>query len=255
MLLATLRALQPSKLHRVRVASARTIGVLNLHRAASHTSDTMGQELHPAASKVLEFWFGAGCTDAPVTYSAPPELAKMWFMGGAALDEEIKAQFGADLAGVAVGKYDPWLEHPYNAMAAIILMDQFSRNVYRGTPQAFALDTKAVTWARHLLASGRCDALPFPMRFFLLVPFMHQESLAAQEEGVALFAAEVVRAQATPGVAEGQVSSLSNGHKYMGAHRDVVAKWGRFPHRNALLGRESTAEEAEGLAAGTIAKF
>lgn len=103
-------------------------------------------------------------------------------------------------------------------------------------------------------ATGRCNAVPFSMRFFLLLPFMHQEDLATQEEGVVLFTVEVERAKAVEG-AEGHVSSLENGRKFMAAHRDVIKQWGRFPHRNATLGRQSTPDEDQGLKDGSIAKF
>lgn len=158
---------------------------------------------------------------------------------------------------------------PHAQLAGVILADQFARNVYRGTARAFALDEKAREWANELRAlPAYRGALPAPHRYFCLLPLMHSEQLDDQELLVAEVEKELALAlektkdkQATAaGAAEGGEPSpaakmWADIRKYAVAHRDVVAKWGRFPHRNPILGRASTAEEAAGLADGSIPRW
>jgi uncharacterized protein (DUF924 family) len=179
---------------------------------------------------ILEFWFADG----------PDQFRQAWFTKDAAFDAEIGRRFGTLLTPAREGALDAWAETPEGALALLILLDQFPRNLFRGTPDAFASDAHAQALARRVVLERRLDLKLAPMqRVFLYLPFEHAESLEAQNISVALF--EGLRdwpAHAAPG---GVIP-------YAWAHRAVIARFGRFPHRNAVLGRESTAAELAYLA-------
>jgi uncharacterized protein (DUF924 family) len=126
-------------------------------------------------------------------------------------------------------------------LARILLLDQFTRNIFRGTPRAFAGDAQALKLATELVASGRDKNLDPWQRWFAYLPFEHSESLIEQERSVALYAA-LAR--------EMQAPAFDSALDYAEKHRVIIARFGRFPHRNAILGRESTAEETEFLSLG-----
>ncbi|KIY97844.1 hypothetical protein MNEG_10118 [Monoraphidium neglectum] len=221
------------------------------------------QQLDPRAAAVLKFWLGDQAVDGDNVSAAalaqwPAEREKLWWRGGPDLDAEIKAKFGRDLEAVAAGELDGWEDptgtNPLNTLAGVILMDQFSRNVYRGTPGAFALDPKALSWAQRLAALEEARAWPHSFRIWIFMPFEHSESLEMQERCIALFEEEVARAEGGDGPPEaaGAARSVLG---YAHAHLAVIKAWGRFPHRNAILGRESTPEEIAGMADGSIRKF
>ncbi len=180
--------------------------------------------------EILDFWFAEG----------PDQFRQAWFTKDAAFDAEIAARFGALVAPAREGALDAWADTPEGALALLILLDQFPRNLFRGTPDAFASDPHAEALARRVVVKQRLDLQLTPtQRVFLYLPFEHAESLAAQDLSVALF--EGLRdepAHAAPG---GTIA-------YAWAHRAVVARFGRFPHRNAVLGRVSTAAELAYLA-------
>jgi uncharacterized protein (DUF924 family) len=180
-------------------------------------------------ASVIGFWFGAA--DA---------LDDRWFGGGPAFDREIAARFGADVDAALDGRLDGWAATPEGALALIVLLDQFTRNVHRGTPRAFAGDARALALARRMVAAGADLALPPLRRWFAYMPFEHAEDAAVQDEGVRLFE----RLAADAGVHR---EALADALAYARRHRDVVARFGRFPHRNDILGRASTAAEVEFL--------
>jgi uncharacterized protein (DUF924 family) len=184
-------------------------------------------EREPAwVAEVLDFWFG--------------ELGpRQWFAQDAALDESIRARFGALHAHLlATQAREVELFGGRAARAAVIVLDQFSRNLYRGSAQAFAGDDLARQLAREAIACGEDAKLSAEERLFLYLPFEHSEELADQELAVHL------------------VEQLENGEwtRYALAHRDLIARFGRFPHRNAALGRDSTPEELEAMA-GPMGRF
>ncbi|GLC52465.1 hypothetical protein PLESTB_000632000 [Pleodorina starrii] len=204
---------------------------------------------------VLEYWFGPGYAAADDSF-LPRDKMGLWFRGSPEIDQYITEAFGADVQKVGEGLYDSWRDGPpLSLLAGIILMDQFSRNIHRGRPEAFALDSKALAWADHAVATGADRALPAILRYFVYMPYMHAEDLAAQERGVQLFLAAAEATEAAGPDAAGAAGALRMALSYAEAHRDVVAAWGRFPHRNAALGRASSPEELAGLADGTIKKF
>lgn len=178
-----------------------------------------------SACEVLAFWFGAPGTPG---HGKPRES---WFRKDAAFDEEIRRRFLALHASAALGERDGWRDDPDSLLALVIVLDQFSRNLYRGDPRAFSQDAQALACAELMIARG-WDAARLPVeRQFVYLPFEHSEDAAMQERSVALFA-ELDRLPETRGL-------LAWAQK----HRAIVERFGRFPHRNAALGRESTPGE------------
>ena len=184
-----------------------------------------------APTEILDFWFGPDL--------APWQVAR-WFRPDAAFDTACRDRFGHLLAPARAGDLDGWAATPRGALALLLLLDQFPRNLHRGSAAAFAADDHARALARRAVLRDRMDlALPPTARCFLYLPFEHAESLLEQDLSVALF--EGLRddpIHAAPG------SSIA----YAWAHRAVIRRFGRFPHRNAALGRATTPAEATYLA-------
>lgn len=175
-------------------------------------------------AEILAFWFG--------------ERARpLWFEKDAAFDAEIRAGFGAAHGEAAAGRLAAWEAAPDSALALVVLLDQFSRNIHRDTPKAFACDGAARGVATRAIARGFERHLDFDQRLFLYLPFEHSEDLADQRRAVALFR----------GLAEEQVGKRRDmGFELVGyaeRHCEIIERFGRFPHRNATLGRETTAAE------------
>jgi uncharacterized protein (DUF924 family) len=170
------------------------------------------------AAEVLNFWF----VEVP---------RQQWFAGGAALDEQVLARFPVVHRMVAAEPEDTLLANAKTALAAVVVLDQFSRNIFRGSPSAFASDTKALLIADAAITKGLAEALNGDERLFLYLPFEHQENADAQARSL-----ELISALGDPELT-----------KYARAHKDIIDRFGRFPHRNAILGRTSTAEEVEFL--------
>ena len=179
------------------------------------------------ARSILAFWFGEG-----------EELGsrrKQWFIKDAAFDDDIRARFTALHEQAAAGKFVRWQAHPRDNLALIVLLDQFPRNMFRGAARAFETDPLALAATRHALAQDHDrDLLPVE-RQFIYLPLEHCESLAEQELCATLMKELEVFAP-TQGV-----------HEWAEKHLQIIRRFGRFPHRNAILGRESTAEEIEFL--------
>lgn len=170
------------------------------------------------ADAVLQFWF--------------VELApRDWWRKDPELDRRIASRFGALLEAAARGALADWRTTPRGRLAEIIVLDQFSRNIHRGSAGAFANDALALQLAEEAVAVGADLALPVEERRFVYMPYMHSESAAVHETALRLFA--------TPG--------LEKNLEFERRHKAVIDRFGRFPHRNALLGRVSTAEEVEFL--------
>lgn len=185
--------------------------------------------LDPRAAEVLDFWFGApGSAEHGRTRD-------LWFTKQAATDALIGARFGALIESALRGECDSWSATPRGALAQIVLLDQFTRNVFRDTPRAFAGDARALSVAQALVDPGHDRALGLHERWFAYLPFEHAESLPLQDRAVGLF---------TQLAADGLAAPLDWAIK----HRDVVARFGRFPHRNSILGRASSPEESAFLA-------
>jgi uncharacterized protein (DUF924 family) len=183
------------------------------------------------AQEVLDFWFGA---PGSAEYGKPRAA---WFRKDDKFDDAIRTRFGDAIARAVAGGLREWDEGgPRGMLARIIVLDQFARNARRGTPGAFEGDVLALAAARKLVDSGAHRELIPVQRAFVYMPFEHAEDARAQEECVELFT-ELTREH------EGFGDMLDYAHR----HRGVIARFGRFPHRNAILGRASTPEEAEYL--------
>lgn len=174
------------------------------------------------AQAVLDFWFGSGDT-----------ARAEWFRKEPAFDAHIAERFGALVERALAGELRDWQQAPDAALARILLLDQFTRNIFRDSARAFAGDCLALDAARAMVAARQDLQLPPLRRAFVYLPFEHAEDLAAQDEAVRLF-----RALAD------EAPTLKDMLDYAHRHRAVIARFGRFPHRNVLLGRDSTAEEA-----------
>lgn len=172
-----------------------------------------------AAADVLAFWFDA-------------LKPRQWFFRDARLDEEIARRFGALLAAAARCELWAWRDSDDGRLAEIIVLDQFSRNIHRGTPQAFANDPLALALAQEAVARGVDRRLEARRRAFLYMPYMHSESLAIHARALELFD--------QPG--------LEDNLKAERQHHAILLRFGRYPHRNAILGRTSSAEELAFLA-------
>ncbi len=173
---------------------------------------------------ILDFWFSGD----------PAGQHDVWFGKNPDFDARC-AEFAAAVRAARSGLYDHWAETPRGALALIILLDQLSRNVFRGQPESFAADAHARDIARTAVARGFDTALTPVERMFVYLPFEHSEAIADQEVSVCLF--ESLRE-----------SIGSKSVDYAARHRDVIRQFGRFPHRNAVLGRISTAAEQDYLA-------
>lgn len=187
--------------------------------------------LPDAAREVLDFWFGA------VGSVERGSQRKAWFRKDEAFDAQIRDRFGVTIEQALRGELDDWIEDARSALARIVLLDQFTRNCFRGTARAFAGDTQALAAASALVGARGDETLPPYMRAFAYMPFEHAEGLAMQDEAVRLFRR---LAAVDP--------ALAHMLEYAEKHRAVIERFGRFPHRNDLLGRRSTAEEQAYLA-------
>lgn len=184
---------------------------------------------------VLAFWFGPP--------GAPPLAnAERWFRADPGFDAAVRERFEGLALRAAAGKLEAWRDSPPGALALVIALDQFPRNLYRGSRRAFACDPAALDVCLDAQARGFDRALSPVERWFLYLPLMHAESLPRQQRSVELFealAAEALAAEAPPELCE----ALASAADFARRHRDVIARFGRFPHRNRALGRASTPEE------------
>lgn len=197
------------------------------------------------AEEILAFWFGAVDGDG----LSAPERARMWFRSDPAVDAEIRRRFGPVLAQAARAALPAWEERARGRLALVLLHDQFARNIYRGTPQAFAGDARALALCLQAIACGHDQALASIERAFLYMPLQHSERLEAQERGVGHYEA-LLRAVTAP-----VARRLERFRDSAIEHRDIIRRFGRFPHRNGILGRTSTPAELEFLAAGGARHF
>jgi uncharacterized protein (DUF924 family) len=186
---------------------------------------------------VHRFWFG----EIDASGRADAARAQRWFNGGAEFDAAIRDRFLALHGEIAAGGHRDWLVTPRGRLALVIVLDQFSRNMFRGTAQMFAYDGRALELALDGIGQGEDRQLAIDERGFLYMPLMHCERLSVQERCVDLFATFAGEAP------EESKESVARSLNYAERHRDIIRRFARFPHRNATLGRESTPEELEFL--------
>ena len=194
----------------------------------------------PQARAVLEFWL----RDALELGWPSQSLNALWWGGGADLDRDIEGRFGHLVREALAGGLREWEATPVDRLALVLLLDQFTRNVFRGRPEAFAGDGRAQALTMDALALAWDGKLPLAGRVFLLTPLEHAESLALQDECVRRFKSLL------EGAAAERASDIQEFLKSAQQHRDIIATFGRFPHRNQALGRTSSAAEQEFLQHG-----
>jgi uncharacterized protein (DUF924 family) len=181
------------------------------------------------AAALLDLWFG------PEGSPGRGRPRRFWFEPPPGFDAALRRRFARDCVRAAAGLHDHWQSAPDTCLALLLLLDQLPRNLHRGSPSAYVSDHRAQAVARRALRRGFDRRVPTVWRWFFYLPFMHSEDLADQEAGLALLAA----LPPSPGKAEALIAARQ--------HRDIIARFGRFPHRNRVLGRPSTAEEEDFL--------
>jgi uncharacterized protein (DUF924 family) len=176
-----------------------------------------------SSAEVVSFWREAG-----------PDR---WFTKDAAFDEQIRGRFSDTYEAAAAGKLSHWEHSAQDALALLILLDQFPRNMFRGDARTFATDPLARAVAAGAIVRGFDSQVPADLRSFFYLPFEHSEDLADQERGIAFYKA----------------AGDADGLKWAEIHADIIRRFGRFPHRNAVLGRTTTPEEQAFLDSGGFA--
>jgi len=187
-----------------------------------------------APEDVLDFWFGKDSQN-PLSHSS------LWWKKDPAFDQEIREKFGKALRNAAQGTLSDWGKTPQGRLALIILLDQFSRNMYRNQPESFANDALALSLSLEGIRQGMDQGVSPEKRVFFYMPLMHSENNQTQEQGL-----EVYRQLADSAPPELKKTLLDN-LDFAGKHAAIIRRFGRFPHRNLILGRTSTPEEIEFL--------
>ncbi len=186
--------------------------------------------------QVLDEWFGELTADG----EASDAKRQRWFIKDPGFDQHLRDHYRATVDAAAAGELD-WGDSIEARLAEIILLDQFSRNIYRGSGEMYKGDERALALSKEMVRSDQDEQLPAAKRAFVYMPLMHSENLEDQDECVACFTRHLQTC--SDAIKKGAEQSL----QYAKMHRDIVARFGRFPHRNDLLGRETTAEETEFL--------
>jgi len=201
----------------------------------------------PRAQEVLDFWFGREDPLSPKQFAARLHL---WFGGDdppevvAERDATIALRFRPYIDEAAAGALDHWAGSPNRLLALVLLLDQFPRHVFRGRARAYAQDHRAMAFTLHGLATGADAALTLAQRLFLYLPLQHAESAAMQEESMAAYRRLLADAP------DQQRELFQSVLQFAAQHREIIQRFGRFPHRNAALSRRSTPEELEFLEKG-----
>jgi uncharacterized protein (DUF924 family) len=188
----------------------------------------------PDPQVVLDFWFGDALTAPPEELGAHFER---WFQSGNALDQEIRERFGDWVQQAADGGLEDWRETPEGALALIIVLDQFPRNIWRGQARAFAYDSMALKLSQDLIATGQDHRLHELQRVFAYMPHQHAEDQSVQNASVRTYERLLAEAR------EEYRPRIQGALDYAREHREIVQRFGRFPHRNAILGREASPME------------
>jgi len=188
--------------------------------------------------EVLDFWFGEPTSDEAESMAK----VRRWFMGGPEVDQELRARFGAAVEAALAGELDAWAETARGRLALVLLLDQLTRNCYRGDPRTYAGDAKARALVLDAFARGLDRELGFAERVFLSMPLLHSEELTHHER-LAELSPSLTDAP-PPGWSQFAAANREQTVKYL----DIIRRFGRFPHRNELLGRASSPEEEVFLA-------
>ena len=183
--------------------------------------------------EVLAFWLGA----CPLDEAAMARVQAQWFQKNEAFDTELRQRFGPTIEAALAGRLSDWPAKDDGWLALLLVLDQFTRNTFRGEPKSFAGDSAALQHAVEGIAAGRDQRVPPMARIFCYLPLEHAEDRELQARSVALFTALAAAPDAEP------KAFFDNTLDYAHRHQDVIERFGRFPHRNAVLGRPSTPEE------------
>lgn len=183
--------------------------------------------------EVLAFWLGA----CPLDEAAMARVQAQWFQKNEAFDAEMRQRFGPTIEAALAGRLSDWPATDDGWLALLLVLDQFTRNTFRGEPKSFAGDPAALQHAVEGIAAGRDQRVPPMARIFCYLPLEHAEDRELQARSVALFTALAAAPGAEP------KAFFDNTLDYTHRHQDVIERFGRFPHRNAVLGRPSTPEE------------
>ena len=195
---------------------------------------------NPIAKNVLDFWFG----DRPLSPEQYKHRASTWFGSSQDFDYDIERRFGKLVSAARKGAFDTWAKEPEDCLALILILDQFPRNLYRGQAAAFTSDDKALALAGNLYTSGAIEQLGYVERGFALMPYQHAEDLDAQKEGVSAY-------QQQANSAPDEWQKIMRGYQdFAQQHLDIIEQFGRFPHRNVALGRETKEQENAYLSGG-----
>ena len=181
-------------------------------------------------AQIHDFWFGSLDEQG----MAAPQQHSLWFTASDETDQLLAETFGPLVKSAVAGELTDWADSDRGLIALVLLLDQFTRNIYRGTAGAFSGDEQALALAQHCIAHGHHQRLPAIHQVFLYLPLEHSEDLDVQNECVELFD----ELSNITGLAQ-----IADFGRYAVAHREVIEQFGRFPHRNGILGRESTPEE------------
>lgn len=187
---------------------------------------------------ILTFWFGATGDDATIAQ----RQSSQWWSKKAEVDESIRSRFEPLLQQALRGELNDWADTPRGQLAFILLTDQFPRNMYRDTPASFSADCLALAWSKEGIARGKYKHLQPIERVFFFMPLEHSESLADQDQALMLFT------ELASSVEAGARSVFEGFVDFAQWHRKIIERFGRFPHRNRILGRESSLEEYAFLA-------
>lgn len=198
------------------------------------------RDTDPAIGQVLEFWFRGPSMDKPSLDSRMDR----WFSADPAFDAEIRERFGDLVQRASDGALDAWAVQPEGRLALILMLDQFRRNIYRGTRKAFSRDSQALKLCVDGAMHGEYRSLSPIQQVFFFMPLQHAESLPIQERSVKIYEGMVTGVSAT------LKATFATFAQFAELHRDIIATFGRFPHRNAALGRATTSAEAEYLQDG-----
>ena len=194
-----------------------------------------------AIAKILDFWFAPKESDT----AAIDSRMELWFGTDQEVDQELDERFGSLLKQAAAGELDDWAATPEGRLALIILLDQWTRNIHRGSSAAFEHDRKALSLCVEGVNRGDHKHLDPFQQAFMFMPLQHAESVKVQEKSVEVFQA---LAQSVPDTLRETFDNMAH---YAELHRDIVKQFGRFPHRNKLLGRDNTSEEDAYLSGDT----
>lgn len=196
----------------------------------------------PDIRRVLDFWFSDGAMDQPTIDSR----LDRWFSADDDFDALIRQEFGPLVDRASKGALNSWAEEPEGRLALILLLDQFRRNIYRSTPKAFSRDAQAVKLCVEGAATGAYKTLTALQQVFYFMPLQHAESLRIQQRSVKIYEGLLA------GVSETLKATFATFAQFAELHHDIIAAHGRFPHRNRILGRPDTPDEAAYLeSAGT----